>query len=155
MAPKRMAFTSAVISVSFRSLGHLKKPGGGIRDMSRPISCSLLPNPSSNTLSPTSLYPQVNMRGIKAIFALVAAANTSVLAAPNGDPSCCGTPSCPSPCPPACPSGCLDDLTSKKLAATWLYFGVNIDRTLALELLAPNFTYYSDSENLVGLSGVS
>ena len=93
------------------------------------------------------------MRGITAFFAFVVAAATTVFALP--EPPCCGQAGCSQPCPPACPTGCLDDATAKKLAATWLYFGVNIDRTLALELLAPNFTYYSDSENLVGLSGVS
>jgi hypothetical protein len=93
------------------------------------------------------------MRGIKAFFAFVAAAAATAAALP--EPPCCGQEKCPQPCPPACPSGCLDDLTAKKIAATWLYFGVNIDRTLALELLAPNFTYYSDSENVVGLAGVS
>jgi hypothetical protein len=58
------------------------------------------------------------------------------------------------PCPPPCET-CLDDKTAQKLAATWLYFSVNIDRQLAFKTLSSNFSLYSDSDNTAGITGVS
>jgi hypothetical protein len=58
------------------------------------------------------------------------------------------------PCPPPCET-CLDDKIAQKLAATWLYFSVNIDRQLAFKTLSSNFSLYSDSDNTAGITGVS
>jgi hypothetical protein len=57
------------------------------------------------------------------------------------------------PCPLTCDT-CLDDVTAQKLAATWLYFSINIDRQLAFKTLAANFSLYSDSDNTAGITGV-
>jgi hypothetical protein len=57
-------------------------------------------------------------------------------------------------CPDACDS-CLSDHQARKLAATWLYFSVNIDRRIADRTLTHNFTLHSDSDNTAGITGVS
>lgn len=48
----------------------------------------------------------------------------------------------------------LSDRAARVIAATWLYFSVNIDRTIASLLLDPAFTLYSDSDNVAGTTGV-
>lgn len=48
----------------------------------------------------------------------------------------------------------LSDETARVIAATWLYFSVNVDWNIAYRLLDPAFTLYSDSDNVAGVTGV-
>ena len=56
-------------------------------------------------------------------------------------------------CPETCGS-CLNDHQARKLAATWLYFSVNIDRRIADRTLTHDFSLHSDSDNTAGITGV-
>src|ERR1700761_474298 len=56
-------------------------------------------------------------------------------------------------CPDTCEK-CLNDHQARKLAATWLYFSVNIDRRIADRTLTHDFSLYSDSDNTAGITGV-
>ena len=49
---------------------------------------------------------------------------------------------------------CIDNHLARKLAATWLYFSVNLDRRIADYTLTSDFQLYSDSDNMAGITGV-
>lgn len=58
-------------------------------------------------------------------------------------------PHCPVHCPPECVL-CLTDRVTHRLASTWLYFSINLNKRLALETLAEDFVFLSDSDNFAG-----
>jgi hypothetical protein len=58
-------------------------------------------------------------------------------------------PHCPPHCPPDC-IRCLTDRAAHRLASTWLYFSINLNKRLALDTLAEDFIFLSDSENMAG-----
>ncbi len=49
--------------------------------------------------------------------------------------------------------GCLNDEQANKLLQTWISFFVKIDPAVAERTLAPDFQYYSDSDNFLAIYG--
>jgi hypothetical protein len=58
-------------------------------------------------------------------------------------------PHCPYHCPPDCIQ-CLTDRAAHRIASTWLYFSINLNKRLALDTLADDFVFLSDSDNIAG-----
>jgi hypothetical protein len=58
-------------------------------------------------------------------------------------------PHCRSHCPPDCIQ-CLTDRAAHRIASTWLYFSINLNKRLALDTLADDFVFLSDSDNIAG-----
>jgi hypothetical protein len=55
-----------------------------------------------------------------------------------------------SPAPPLESHHCLTDRIATKIASTWLYFSINLNKRLALDTLTEGFTFFSDSDNIAG-----
>jgi hypothetical protein len=58
-------------------------------------------------------------------------------------------PHCPPHCPPECRL-CLTDRIAHRLASTWLYFSINLNKRLAIDTLSEDFVFLSDSDNIAG-----